>query len=147
MKRLLYTALFVLLFTPLTFAESEDKVSPECEKAIAELNEAQAQHKADYDAKGKAYFKWRKYSNELRADSYLNTDQPLMDSVKKCESGDGLGKDFCKGVAKEYDEISPKEKSAKEALDKAQEKSIESRKNYNAKLRAAADMNCILVKK
>jgi len=147
MKRLLYAALLVLLFTPLTFAESPDELSPECEKAIAELKEAQAQHKADYDAKGKAFYSWRKYSNELHSESYLNTDAPLMDSVTKCEGDDNPGKDFCKGVTKKYDEISPKEKSAKEALDKAKEKSLESRKNYNTKLRAAADMNCILVKR
>ena len=150
MKKLLYTALFLVLFTPLTFAESpkgSDDISPECQKAIAEMKEAQAQHKTDYDAKGKAFFTWRKYFNELHSDSYLNTDEPLINSVEKCESGDGPGKDFCKGVSKKYAEISPKEKAAKEALDKAKEKSLESRKNYNAKLRQAADLNCVMIKK
>jgi len=147
MTKLLYTAILVLILSPLTFAETpsdSDAVSPECEKILAELKEAQAIHNADYKAKGKAFFNWKKYHDELNSDSYLNTDAPIMDSVKKCEGEDPPDKDFCKGVMKKYNEISPKEKSTKEALVKAQEKSDESRKNYNEKLREASDMKCIM---
>ena len=147
MTKLLFTAILFLFLSPLTFAEAPadtDAVSPECEKILAELKEAQALHNTDYKTKGEAFFNWKKYHDELNSDSYLNTDAPLMDSVKKCEGEDTPNKDFCKGVMKKYNEISPKEKSTKEALVKAQEKSDESRQSYNKKLREAADMECIM---
>lgn len=147
MNKLLHAALLILLLTPLAFAEApaeSDTVSPECEKILAELKEAQAVHNADYKAKGKAFFNWKKYHQQLNSDSYLNTDAPLMDSVKKCEGEEPPNKDFCKGVMKKYNEISPKEKSAKDALVKAQEKSDKSRTSYNEKLGEAADMKCIM---
>ncbi len=61
-----------------------------------------------------------------------------------CETNDNPGKDFCKGVTKKYDEISPKEKFAKEVLGMAKEKSHESRNSYNIKLKEAADMVCVM---
>ncbi len=145
MTNLLFTAILFLFLSPLTFAEAPadtDAVSPECEKILAELKEAQALHNMDYKAKGETFFNWKKYHDELNSDSYLNTDAPLMDSVKKCEGEETPNKDFCKGVMKKYNEISAKEKSTKEALVKAQEKSDESRQSYNEKLREAADMKC-----
>jgi hypothetical protein len=147
MTKLLFTAILFLFLSPLTFAEAPadtDAVSPECEKIQAELKEAQAQHNSDYKAKGKAFFNWKKYHDELNSDSYLNTDAPLMDSVNKCEGEDPPNKDFCKGVTKKYNEISPKEKSAKEALVKAQKKADESEQSYNEKLREAAELKCIM---
>ena len=147
MTKLLCTAILFLFLSTLTFAEAPadtDAVSPECEKILAELKEAQALHNTDYKAKGKAFFNWKKYHDELNSDSYLNTDAPLMDSVKKCEGEDTHNKDFCKSVMIKYNDISPKEKSTKEALVKAQEKSDDSRQSYNGKLREAADMKCIM---
>jgi len=147
MTKLLFTAILLLLLSPLTYAEApadSDTLSPECEKILAELKDGQSLHQAAYKAKGKAFYNWKKYYDELNSDSYLNTDAPLMDSVNKCEGEDPPGKDFCKGVMKKYNEISPKEKSAKETLVKAQEKSDQYRKSYNEKLREAADMKCIM---
>ena len=90
MTKLLHFLLLVLLLAPIVFAdetkEDPDALSPECQEILAELEADQKQHKADYKAKGKAYYNWKKYHDELNSDSYLNTDAPLMDSVKKCKS-------------------------------------------------------------
>ncbi|MEM7008827.1 MAG: hypothetical protein AAF462_06795 [Thermodesulfobacteriota bacterium] len=147
MTKLLYGTLIVLLFTPLVIAESSkdaDKQSEECQQVLTELKQAQDQHNADYKKLGKAIMNWKNYYDQLHAQSYLNTDQPLMDSVEKCQSGDGLGEDFCKGAMKQYNEISPKEETAKAELESAKEISRESNKKYNTKLREAADKNCIM---
>lgn len=149
MKKFIYILLLALLISPAAFAEApqseavkDDKTN--CEPIQAKLKEAQVQHKADHKAKGNAYYGWKKYYKQLHSDSYLNTDAPLMDSVKNCESEDKGGKDFCKGVMKKYNEISPKEKAAKEKLDAAEAKSEESRKNYNSLLTEANEMNCLV---
>jgi hypothetical protein len=150
MRRLIISALIILLFAPFTFAEGpadSDTVSPECEKILADLKAAQDQHNAAHKAKGKAYFTWKRYFDQVHSDTYENTDMPLADSVKKCEGENKPGKDFCKGALEKYNEISPKEKSAKEALDKAQEKSEKTRNNYNTLLRQAAEMNCVMKKR
>lgn len=125
-------------------AEATKAAKPECDEILAKVKDAKAVHHADYKAKGKAFFNWRKYNRELHSMSYLNTDKPLADSVQKCQEEDKPGKDFCKGVMKEYDKISPKEKAAKEKLDAAEEKSNKSRLNYNMLLEEAHEMNCLV---
>lgn len=149
MTKLIYTALLVLFLAPMTFAQAPDAETPkdgkaDCEPIEAKLKEAKAQHDADHKAKGKAYYNWKKYYKQLHSESYLNTDSPIIDSVKKCETDENPGKDFCKGVMKKYNEISPKEKSAKEELTAAEAKSNESRKNYNLLLAEANEMNCLV---
>lgn len=147
MRNLVFSALIILIFTPLTIAEypkDADAVSPECQQILADLKVAQDQHNAAYKAKGKAYINWRKYFDQIHSDSYLNTDKPLLDSVEECKGQDKPDKDFCKGVMDRYNEISPKEKAAKEELVKAQEKSDGLKMNFNQKLRVAADKNCIM---
>jgi len=149
MTKLIYAALLVLFLAPMTFAEDPKAETPkeqkaDCQPIMAKVKEAQVQHKADYKAKGKAFYNWKKYHDELNSRTYEATDEPLVDSVKKCEGEDKPGKAFCKGVMKKYNEISPKEKAAKEKLDKAEAKSKESRKNYNLLLEEANDMNCLV---
>lgn len=149
MTKLICTALIVLFLAPITFAETPDADATAddkapCEPIKAKLKEAKDQHNADHKAKGKAYYNWKKYYKQLHSESYLNTDSPIIDSVKGCEEEDKGGKDFCKGVMKKYNEIAPKEKAAKEQLDAAEEKSSESRKNYNLLLAEANEMNCLV---
>ncbi|GJM14901.1 MAG: hypothetical protein DHS20C13_02280 [Thermodesulfobacteriota bacterium] len=149
MTKLLYGVLLILLFTPLTLAEDPKAEAPkdqkaDCQPIMAKVEAAKVQHKADYKAKGKAFYNWKKYHDELNSRTYEATDEPLIDSVKKCEGEDEPKKPFCKGVMKKYNEISPKEKAAKEKLDKAEAKSKESRTNYNLLLEEADDMNCLV---
>jgi len=149
MTKLLYAALLVLFLAPQTFAEDPKAEAPneenaDCQPIMAKVEGAKAEHKADYKAKGKAFYTWKRYHDELNSRTYEATDEPLIDSVKKCEGEDESGKAFCKGVMKKYNEISPKEKAAKEKLDKAQAKSKESRTNYNLLLEEANDMNCLV---
>ncbi len=149
MTKLIYTALLVLFLAPMTFAEDPKAEAPkdqkaDCQPIMAKVEEAKAVHKADYKAKGKAFYNWKRYHDALNSRTYEATDKPLIDSVKKCEGEDKPGKAFCKGVMKEYNEISPKEKATKEKLDKAEAKSKESRANYNLLLEEANDMNCLV---
>ena len=154
MTNLLYSALIVLLFAQLACSDSPketdqspgdtDIVSADCEEILTEMKEAQGVHKADYNAKGNAFIAWKKYYDQLHSESYLDTESPLIVSVKKCESGEGDGEDFCKGVEEKYNELTAQEKSAKQTLTQAEEKSKESKRAYNLKLKEAADMNCII---
>jgi hypothetical protein len=166
MTRLIYAALLVLFLAPMTFAEdpktetpeaeapkadttkadTPEVANPECEEIQAQLKEAKAVHDADYRAKGKAFNNWRKYDKELHSMSYEATDEPLADSAEKCEKGNYLGKDFCKGALEEFNKISAKEKPAKEQLDAAAAKSKESKTKYNILLREAYEMNCLVKK-
>jgi hypothetical protein len=166
MTRLIYAALLVLFLAPMTFAEdpktetpeaeapkadttkadTPEVANPECEEIQAQLKEAKAVHDADYRAKGKAFNNWRKYDKELHSMSYEATDEPLADSAEKCEKGNYLGKDFCKGALEEFNKISAKEKPTKEQLDAAAAKSKESKTKYNILLREAYEMNCLVKK-
>ncbi len=166
MTRLIYAALLVLFLAPMTFAETPDaetpkadttkaetpeadaptEEAPDCEEILAQLKEAKAVHDVDYKAKGKAFNNWRKYHKELHSMSYEATDEPLADSAEKCEKGDYLGKDFCKGALEEFNKISAKEKPAKAELDAAAAKSKESKTKYNILLREAYEMNCLVKK-
>ncbi|MGB2693264.1 MAG: hypothetical protein WBC96_12275 [Thermodesulfobacteriota bacterium] len=128
-------------------ADAPEAVKPECAEILAQVKEAKAVHDADHKAKGTAFYNWRKYNKELHAMSYEGTDEPLLDSVKKCEEEDKPGKDYCKRVMKVYDKIAPKEKAAKEQLVAADAKSNESRKNYNVLLREAHEKNCLVNQK
>jgi hypothetical protein len=125
-------------------AEAPAVSNPECDKILAQVKEAKAVHDTDHKAKGKAFYNWRKYNKELHAMSYEGTDEPIIDSVKKCEEEEKPGKDYCKRVMKAYDKIAPKEKAAKEQLVAADAKSNESRKNYNVLLSEAHEKNCLV---
>ena len=149
MTKIIYVLLITSFLAPTAFAEDPKAEAPkevkaECEQIMAKVKEAQAQHKADHKAKGKAFFNWKKYYDELHSMTYEATDEPLMNSVEKCQAEDEPTKPFCKGVMKKYDEISPKEKAAKEKLDKAEAKSKKSRTNYNLLLSEANEMNCLV---
>lgn len=147
MNKLLYSVLIVLLFLPVACSNSStdsDSPSAECEKVLAEMKEAQDIHNADYGAKGQAFIALKKIYDELNKDIYLNTDQTLLENVGKCEAEDGADEEFCKAAQEKYDELASKEKSAKEALAQAEEKSSESRRAYNLKLKEAADKNCVM---
>ena len=156
MSRLIYAALLVLFLAPMAYAEDPKIETPkadapteeaqDCEEILAQLKEAKAVHNADYKEKGKAFNNWRKYNKELHSMSYEATDEPLADSAEKCEKGDYLGKDFCKGVLEEYNKILAKEKPAKAELDAAAAKSKESKTKYNILLREAYEMNCLVKK-
>lgn len=63
-------------------------------------------------------------------------------SAKKCEAGDYLGKDFCKGAVQKYGEISAKEGPAKVELQGASAKASEARQNYNLLVRQADMEGC-----
>ena len=153
MNKLLYSVLFVLLFLPVACSnQSNDSDAPtdsdapsaECEKILAEMKEAQDVHNADYKAKGNAFIALKNIYDEINKDMYLDTDMTLMANVGKCEAEDGADESFCKIAQDKYDELTGKEKSAKEALAKAEEKSLESRRAYNLKLKEAADKNCVM---
>lgn len=128
-------------------ADPSSATKPQCEEIMAKIDKAKAVHHADYKAKGKAFFNWRKFNRQLHSISYMATDKPLADSVEKCQKEDKPGKDFCKGVMEEYNKISPKEKATKEKLDAAEEKSQKSRMNYNMLLEEAHDMDCLVNQK
>jgi hypothetical protein len=166
MTKLIYAALLVLFLAPMAYAEdpkietpkaeapnaeapkadAPTEEAPDCKEILAQLEEAKSKHRTDYRAKGKAFNNWRKYNKELHSMSYEATDEPLANSAQKCEKEDYLEKDFCKGVLKEYNKISAKEKPAKAELDAAAAKSKESKTKYNILLREAYDMNCLVKK-
>ncbi|TFG77158.1 MAG: hypothetical protein E4H21_04235 [Thermodesulfobacteriales bacterium] len=171
MTRLIYAALLVLFLASMTFAETPEAEAPkadapkaetpkaeapkaeapteetsDCDEILAQLEEAKSKYNTDYRAKGKAFNNWRKYNKELHSMSYEATDEPLADSAEKCEKGDYLGKDFCKGALEEFNKISAKEKPAKEELDAAEAKSKESKISYNILLRQSYEMNCLVKK-
>ncbi len=146
MNKLLYSALIVLLLLPVACSNSSndsDAPSAECEKVLVEMKEAQDIHNADYKAKGNAFIALKNINDELKKDIYLGTDMTLVENVSKCEAEDGANEDFCKVAQEKYDEIFNREKSAKEALAEAEEKSLESRRNYNSELKEAADKNYV----
>ena len=148
MTKLIYTILIVLLLLPAACsnppADTETPIA-DCERILAEMKEAQAEHNADYRAKGVALIGWKKSYDQIYSDIYLDTDEPLIESVNKCKGDESTSEDFCSAVEAKYNEITPKERAAKEALTKAEEKSLESRKKYNLKLKEAADKKCIMV--
>ena len=128
-------------------ADAPEVSNPKCDKILAEVKAAKAVHDADYKAKGKAFYNWRKYNRQLHSMSYEGTDKPIVDSVKTCEEEDKPGKDYCKRVMKVYNEIEPKEKAAKEQLDAAEAKSNKSRSKFNVLLAESNEMNCLVNQK
>lgn len=63
-------------------------------------------------------------------------------SAKKCETGEGLGKAFCKGALDKYNEISAKEGPAKVELQGARAKASEARQNLNLLVKQADMKGC-----
>jgi len=137
-----YFALLSVLLIPAIFTFEATAQDADCEATITQLEEAKSQFKADYKAQKDAFYNWDKYYKELHSMTYEATDEPLADSAMKCETGDYLGKAFCKGAIQKYNDISAKEKPAKAKLNAAEAKANESRQNYNNLVRQASDMGC-----
>ncbi len=142
MIKFMLFAVLGLLVIPTIFASYAIGQDADCEQVMSQLKEVQSQYK-DYEHEAKKAFEnWDKYYKELHSYTYEATDQPLAVSAKKCEAGDYLGKDFCKGAVQKYGEISAKEGPAKVELQGARAKAPEARQNYNLLVRQADTEGC-----
>ncbi len=142
MIKFMLFAVLGLLVIPTIFASYANGQDADCEQVMSKLKEAKSQYKdCKHEAK-KAFENWDKYYKELHSYTYEATDQPLAVSAKKCEAGDYLGKDFCKGAVQKYGEISAKEGPAKVELQGARAKASEARQNYNLLVRQADMEGC-----
>ncbi|HML96697.1 MAG TPA: hypothetical protein PKC29_14840 [Thermodesulfobacteriota bacterium] len=88
----------------------------DCEALMTALGEAEKGVKEAWKAQSKALKEWEKYYEELHANTYAGTEEPLADTVAKCQAGGG---DFCERALDDYNKIAPKEEAAKKALDGA----------------------------
>ena len=139
MIRFLLLGFFVV---PAILASNAVGQDVDCEQVMSQLKEAQSQSKDYRHEAKKAFENWNKYYKELHSYTYEATDQPLAVSAKKCETGDYLGKDFCKGALDKYNEISAKEGPAKAELMSARAKASEARQNYNLLVSQADTEGC-----
>ena len=139
MIRFLLLGFFVV---PAILASNAVGQDADCEQVMSQLKEAQSQSKDYRHEAKKAFENWNKYYKELHSYTYEATDQPLAVSAKKCETGDYLGKDFCKGALDKYNEISAKEGPAKAELMSARAKASEARQNYNLLVSQADTEGC-----
>ena len=131
-----------LFVVPAMLASSAIGQDDGCEAIMSQLREAKSQFRVDYKAQKKAFYNWNQYYKELHSMTYEATDEPLAESAKKCQEGDYLGKDFCKGALDKYNEISAKEAPAKAELDAAEAKANESKQNYNDLVSKAYEQSC-----
>ncbi len=139
---ILILMLAALYSVPHALAQDNQASEVNCDEIIANLNELKSEYDAAFKEQKKAFENWQKYFKELHSYSYLDTDKPLIDSYKECEGGGGSGKDFCKGVFKNFDEITAKEDPAHEAYDSAEHKANEARNKYNSAVQTASDQGC-----
>lgn len=139
MIRFLLLGFFVV---PAILASNAIGQDVDCEQIMSQLEEAQSQSKDYRHEAKKAFENWDKYYKELHSYTYEATDQPLAVSAKKCETGEGLGKDFCKGAVQKYGEISAKEGPAKVELQGARAKASEARQNLNLLVKQADMKGC-----
>jgi len=139
MIRFLLLGFFVV---PAILASNAIGQEADCEAIMSQLKEAKTQYRDSKHEAKKAFENWDKYYKELHSYTYEATDQPLAVSAKKCETGDYLGKDFCKGAVQKYDEISEKEGPAKVELEGARAKAGEARQNYNMLVKQADSQGC-----
>jgi hypothetical protein len=142
MIKFMLFAVLGLLVIPTIFASYAIGQDADCEQVMSQLKEAKSQYKDYRHEAKKAFENWDKYYKELHSYTYEATDQPLAVSAKKCEAGDYLGKDFCKGAVQKYGEISAKEGPAKVELQGASAKASEARQNYNLLVRQADMEGC-----
>jgi hypothetical protein len=131
-----------LFIIPAMLASSAIGQDADCEAIMSQLIEAKSQFEVDYKAQKKAFYNWNQYYKELHSMTYEATDEPLAKRAKKCQEGDYLGKDFCKGALDKYNEVSAKEAPAKAELDAAEAKADESKQNYNDLVSQADEQGC-----
>lgn len=139
MIRFLLLGFFVV---PAILASNAVGQDVDCEQIMSQLKEAKSEYKDYRHEAKKAFENWDKYYKELHSYTYEATDQPLAVSAKKCETGEGLGKAFCKGALDKYNEISAKEGPAKVELQGARAKASEARQNLNLLVKQADMKGC-----
>ena len=139
MIRFLLLGFFVV---PAILASNAVGQDVDCEQIMSQLKEAKSEYRDYRHEAKKAFENWDKYYKELHSYTYEATDQPLAVSAKKCETGEGLGKAFCKGALDKYNEISAKEGPAKVELQGARAKASEARQNLNLLVKQADMKGC-----
>ncbi len=139
MIRFLLLGFFVV---PAILASNAVGQDADCVAIMSQLKEAKSEYKDYRHEAKKAFENWDKYYKELHSYTYEATDQPLAVSAKKCETGEGLGKAFCKGALDKYNEISAKEGPAKVELQGARAKASEARQNLNLLVKQADMEGC-----
>lgn len=88
----------------------------DCPALLAALGDAEKGVKEAWKAQNEAVKEWEKYYSDLHAGTYAGTEEPLADTVAKCQAGGG---DFCERALDDYNKVAPKEEAAKKALDGA----------------------------
>ncbi|MGD9652078.1 MAG: hypothetical protein AB7I96_10170 [Candidatus Dadabacteria bacterium] len=89
----------------------------DCEALMSSLDAAEKGVKEAWKAQSKALKEWEKYYEELHANTYAGTEEPLADTVAKCQAGGGGS--FCERALEDYGKVAPKEEAAKKAADEA----------------------------
>lgn len=90
--------------------------SADCAALLTSLDAAEKGVKEAWNAQKKALKEWEKYYSDIHAGTYAGTEEPLADTVAKCQAGGG---DYCERALDDYNKIAPKEEAAKKALDAA----------------------------
>lgn len=114
----------------------------DCEKIAAQIKEAEKEYKPLLSKQKKAFKAWSKYYKQLHSDTYAGTEKPLVDSAKKCESGEETKEEFCKGTMEEYNKILVKEQETKKEFDAARGEATEASEKLYALKRQAKMNNC-----
>ncbi len=114
----------------------------DCGKIMEQIKEAEKEYKPLLRERKKAFDNWSKYYNQLHADMYAGTEEPLADTAKKCESGEGIDEEFCKRAMEEYNKILAKEQETKKEFDAAHEKAAEASNELYMLKRQAKMNNC-----
>lgn len=90
--------------------------SADCPALMSSLDAAEKGVKQAWHAQDEALKEWEKYYRELHSGTYAGTEEPLADTVEKCQAGGG---NYCERALDDYNKIAPKEEAAKKALDAA----------------------------
>ncbi len=88
----------------------------DCAALMSSLDAAEKGVKQAWDTQKKALKEWEKYYSDLHSGTYAGTEEPLADTVAKCQAGGG---NYCERALDDYNKIAPKEEAAKKALDAA----------------------------
>lgn len=112
----------------------------DCEALMSSLDAAEKGVKEAWKAQSKALKEWEKYYEELHANTYAGTEEPLAETVAKCQAGGGGS--FCERALEDYGKVAPKEEAAKKAVDEARANTHKAQSDLEKARDAVTAGNC-----
>ena len=137
---LLIAGIFVLAGVVAGADRTGAQENADCEALLSALDSAEKEVKQAWDAQKKALKEWGKYYEELHANTYAGTEEPLAATVEKCQAGGGGS--FCERALDDYNKVAPKVEAAKKALDEARANTHSAQASLEKAREAVTAGNC-----